>query len=248
MAREIDTEFGRQFLLTAENFYQDTVETLFHKWWAHASDKAIDGYCAAIERNAEHAALVAEGWLAPDFSLSAIENCPEGSVGQALYRFIVDHGLAEHIAQSYRTLHRDFETGGALSRMPAAMRYKVLRGHQTHDLHHVLTGYPPTPLGELAVQAFELAQMQYPYAAMWIATVTAHFTFVDPKLIAPAMDAIVDGWQFGRTAANLQFVRLERYYDTDLGEARALLGLTRTHTPDFQTPSILTPDLLARAA
>jgi ubiquinone biosynthesis protein Coq4 len=248
MSEAIAPQFGEKFLATASNFYRHTVEMLFHEWWASASDETIAEYCAAIERNSEHAALVAEGWLAPDFSLARLKDCPAGSVGEALYHVIADHDLAEHIAESYRALHRDFDDGGALERMPPAMRYKVLRGHQTHDLHHVLTGCPPTPLGELAIQAFELAQMDYPYAAMWIATVTTHFTFVDPKLIKPAMDAIVDGWQLGRNSKSIQFIRLEDLYDEPLDAVRERFGLLRQTYPDYATPSELTPDLLARAA
>ena len=93
--------------------------------------------------------------------------------------------------------------------MPPVMKYKVLRGYQTHDLHHVLTGYPATPFGELALQAFQLAQMDFPYSAMTLATIMGHMTLIDPYLIKPAMDAITDGWAYGRRAHSLQFVKFE---------------------------------------
>lgn len=244
MAEVIDPEFGTLFLATASNFYRDTVETMFHRWWNTADDAAIAAYVDAIENDTELSVLVAEGWLAPAFSLSRVAQCPPGSLGAALHRFVVDNGLAEHIAENYRALSHSLDTEGALRRMPPALRYKVLRGHQTHDLHHVVTGYPATPLGELSIQAFELAQMNYPYAAMWIATVTTHFTFVDPKLIRPAMDAIADGWAYGRRARNIQFVRLEDHYNEPLETVRARYGLTRAERPDCATPARFTPDLL----
>jgi ubiquinone biosynthesis protein Coq4 len=110
-----------------------------------------------------------------------------------------------------------------------------LRGYQTHDLHHVLTNYPATPFGEIALQAFGLAQMDFPYAAMWIAVVTGHMALVDPWLIKPVMDAISDGWTFGRAARSIQFVKFETMLDRPLAEVRAEYGLDRQ-------PRVVTPD------
>lgn len=244
MIRPIGDVFGRRFLATANNFYSDTVEQLFNDWWEDASAETIAAYVAAIENHPEHGPLALEGWLAPPFAVATVAGCRAGSFGAALHAFIVDHGLAEQIAESYRLLHARMRGAGKVSRMPRALEYKVLRGHQTHDMHHVLTGYPPTPLGELAIQAFQLAQMDYPYAAMWIATVTAHMTFVDPKLIRPAMDAITDGWAFGRRAKSIQFLRLEQYYEEPLEAVRERFGLHREDRPDFATPVESAPELL----
>ena len=110
----------------------------------------------------------------------------------------------EHLAEGYRDLHESFEREGKLHRLPPVLKYKVLRGYQTHDLHHVLTGYPATPYGELALQAFGLAQMNFPYAAMWIAVVTTHMTFVDPHMTRDAMDAITSA---GGIAGNVEELR-----------------------------------------
>lgn len=240
----IDPAFAERFIATAGNFYRHTVEHLFQEWWAGANPEAIAAYVAAIESHPEHGPLAREGWLAPTFALADVAGCAPGTFGAALYHFIVDHDLAEHIAASYRQLHEDMRGAGKVHRMPPALEYKVLRGHQMHDMHHVLTGYPPTPLGELAIQAFELAQMDYPYAAMWIATVTTHMTFVDPKLIKPAMDAITDGWALGRQAASIQFIRLEACYDEPLESVRARFGLNRASSPDFATPETARPAIL----
>jgi ubiquinone biosynthesis protein Coq4 len=91
----------------------------------------------------------------------------------------------------------------------------------------VLTGYPATPLGELAVQAFGLAQMSFPYAGMWIAVVTAHMTLIEPDLMRPAMDAITDGWSYGTNSRSIQFVAFERMLDRPLAEVRKEYRLDR---------------------
>lgn len=112
----------------------------------------------------------------------------------------------------------------------------------------MLTGYPATPLGELAIQSFQLAQMDYPYAAMWIAVVTGHMTLVDPHLIKPAMDAITDGWSFGRNARSIQFAKSEQRLGEPLDAIRAEFDLLRAPCSIAQTPSVNAPDLLSGVA
>jgi ubiquinone biosynthesis protein Coq4 len=51
---------------------------------------------------------------------------------------------------------------------------------------------------------------------MWIAVVTAHMTFLESFMIDPAMDAITSGWQHGRQARSIQFVKFEQMLDRPL--------------------------------
>ncbi len=83
--------------------------------------------------------------------------------------------------------------------MPGEMKYAIIRGFQIHDILHVITGYTPSGLDELSLQAFCLAQLQFPYFGMWMATTTSRMTFLDPDAIVPVMDAISRGWQLGRS-------------------------------------------------
>jgi ubiquinone biosynthesis protein Coq4 len=127
----------------------------------------------------------------------------------------------------YAGLTADFEASGKLARLPEVLKYKVLRGYQTHDLHHVLTGYTTHPFHELALQAFSLAQMDYPYSAMTLSVIIGHATLVDPWLIQPAMDAITDGWALGRRARSIQFIDFENQIHLPLADVRAEYGLVR---------------------
>jgi ubiquinone biosynthesis protein Coq4 len=72
-------------------------------------------------------------------------------------------------------------------------------------------------------------------------------TMVDPHLIKPAMDAISDGWAFGRASRSIQFVKFEYMVDQPLSEVRAAYGLLREQVPAFATPLSNTPELLAAA-
>jgi ubiquinone biosynthesis protein Coq4 len=231
MTKRLDRTFGEKFLTSVDDFYGYGVHLLFNEWWESAPAEVIDAYVAAIEAEPAMAALAREEWYAEPLDLGSLADCAPGTLGAAYREFMLSNDLMEHLAEGYRDLTRQFSEAGKLDRMPAILKYKVLRGYQTHDLHHVLTGYPATPLGELALQAFQLAQVEFPYAAMWISVVTAHMAFLDPSLIKPAMDAIAGGWSHGREARSIQFVKFEQMFDRPLGELRCEYGLKPIAAP-----------------
>jgi ubiquinone biosynthesis protein Coq4 len=227
MLPKVDRVFGEKYLTSVDDFYAYGTHLLFNEWWEKAPQATIDKYVAAIESHPEHGPLARAGFLAEPFSLSRLDHCAPGTLGAAWRAHMVDNGLAEHLAAGYAMLTGSFEATGKLDRMPPVIKYKVLRGYQTHDLHHVLTGYTTSPPNELALQAFQLAQMDYPYAAMTLSTIMGHAALIDPDLIKPALDAISDGWSFGRRAKSIQFIDFESKIDRPLAEVRREYGLER---------------------
>ncbi len=223
----VDRAFGEKYLTSVDNFYAYGVHLLFNEWWETAPADAIAKYAAAIEDHPEHGPLARAAWYAPSFSLAHLDDCAPGTLGAAWRRHMVENGLAEKLADGYAELTADFTASGKLDRMPAVMKYKVLRGYQSHDLHHVLTGYSTAPTHELALQAFQLAQMDFPYSAMTLAVIMGHMTLIDPWLIQPAMDAITDGWQLGRRAKSLQFIDFENMIHQPLADLRRQYRLDR---------------------
>jgi ubiquinone biosynthesis protein COQ4 len=220
MIAKIDRAFGEHFLTSLDDFYAYGVDKLFNDWWATAPADAIQKYVDAIESHPEQAPLARQQWYADPLDLASLAQYESGTLGHAYHGFMVSNDLMERLAQGYREFHEQLEALGKLDAMPPVMKYKVLRGFQTHDLHHVLTGYPATPFGELALQAFQLAQMDFPYSAMWIAVITGHMALVDPLMIKPAMDAITDGWALGRRARSIQFVKFETMLDRPIVDLR----------------------------
>nr|WP_310524389.1 Coq4 family protein [Polymorphobacter sp.] len=247
MIEKVDRIFGEKFLTSIDDFYGYGVHLLFNEWWETAPQDVIDKYVAAIESHKEHGPLARAGWFAEPFSLRMVAHCAPGTLGAAWREHMVDNGLSENLADGYRALTGDFAASGKLARMPGVIRYKVLRGYQTHDLHHVLTGYTTSPSHELALQAFQLAQMDYPYAAMTLSVIMGHMTLVDPLLIKPAMDAITDGWAFGRRAKSLQFIDFEAMIDRPLDDVRREYGLLRevAFVPDMTNAGTLVAQELA---
>ncbi len=152
MVQSLDRDFGERFLRSIEDFYGYGVHLLFNDWWEAAPAEVIDKYVASLEANPEIAALAREQYYAEPLDLDSLKDFAPGTLGHAYRDFMVSNDLMERLAEGYRDLHEQFSTAGKLDRMPAILKYKVLRGYQTHDLHHVLTGYPATPLGELGLQ------------------------------------------------------------------------------------------------
>ena len=247
MTGTVDRIFGEKFLTSIDNFYEYGVHLLFNDWWEKAPADAVAKYVEAIEAHPEQGPLAAQRWYAPPLSLAALETHGAGTLGHTYLRFMRDNDLVERLALGYRELHEEFRASGKLDTIPPVMEYKVLRGYQTHDLHHVLTGYPATPFGELALQAFQLAQQDFPYSAMTIAVIMGHMTLVDPYLIKPAMDAITDGWAYGRRARSIQFVAFETMLDRPLVAVQQEYNLVREAPTTFATPDQNVPVLLAAA-
>ena len=96
-----------------------------------------------------------------------------------------------------------------------------------HDLFHVLTGFDTTPLGEVRVVSFTVAQTPAPYPAMIIASRPLQMVLYQPQLLPPVMDAITEGWALGRKARSLLDVHWEEYWESPLADLRREFGLTK---------------------
>lgn len=218
--------FGKLFLQTVNETEKNPVHLLFNQWWQYAPAEVTEAYLEGVRRNPHNAELVSGDRYAAPLELEELATLPVGSLGRAYHDWVVDNGLTAQIAMNYRQFHEMLVASGQLDGMPEPMQYAVLRGFQTHDFQHVVTGYDSSGLGEIALQAFCLAQIQFPYFGMWIAVVTAQMTFINPTSIVPLMDAITDGWQLGRTVDNIQSERWEEMLAEPLDEVRA-----RYHVP-----------------
>jgi ubiquinone biosynthesis protein Coq4 len=214
-------EFVKNMVRTFNDPDEHGVHMLFNEWWAHAPDSTVEGYLEGLRATPGAKEFLEEHFFAPQITLEELGAMPPGSVGRGYYDFLTENGLEKNLATNYKMLHDFMAKSGQLDRMPDDLKYAIIRGFQIHDLLHVVTGYTPKPLDELALQAFCLAQLQFPYFGMWMSTTTTRMTFLAPQSIVPVMDAISRGWQLGRSVANLQFERWEDSFGEPLVTLRA---------------------------
>ena len=207
------------------------VHLLFNHWWSHAPETVTSAYVDAFLADAGPMLSVPGAQITDPIDLDAAGLLPEGTLGHAYNEWIVGNGLQASISTDYRAFHSMLAEAGMLDGMPEVMQAAVLRGFQVHDFQHVLTGYNPTGRGEIALQAFCLAQIRFPYFGMWMSVVTSQMTFIDPTQIEPMMDSIADGWSHGRSTASLAFEPWESMLDEPLDGLRLRYNVDVTTRP-----------------
>ncbi len=221
----VDRAFAEKFLTAVDRPFDYGVYLLFHDWWAEAPQRAIDAYADQLRAQPGATEFLAERHLPEPTTVDQLAGCAPGTLGHAYHSFVVDNGLEANLARNYREFNEQLHDAGTLDRLPDDVSFTIVRGFQLHDMLHVLTGFSPKPLGELAQAGFHFGQLQFPYHAFRMAVTTAHVAFVDPNAITPAMDALVTGWMVGRFAANTHFHRWEDELDTPLTELRERFGI-----------------------
>ena len=218
-------EFVECMVKTFNDSQDHGVHLLFNEWWPYAPEQTIERYLANFKAMPGANEFLESRYFADQLTLEDLGAFPEGSVGRGYYEFLTSNGLEKNLAANYKQLHDYMAGSGQLDRMPEDMKYAIIRGFQIHDILHVITGYTPSGLDELALQAYCLAQLQFPYFGMWMATTTSRMTFLQPDSIVPVMDVITQGWQYGRQTKNLQFERWEELFDQPLAEVRPRYGI-----------------------
>ena len=223
----MDEKIAENFLRLVSDTRKNGVPEMHFRLWRRTTDAVRDKYLAKFRKDADAMAWFEEGYLAADPDFEALLQLPAETLGYLYARHIVDNGLNKTIASDYRRAHERMEAEGKLVGMPDEVRYATVRGFQIHDIFHILTGYLTDGYGEMALQAFTLAQRELPYSSIWMATLTTQMTFVNPAMTGPVMDAISDGWTRGRAAKNLNYVRWEERLAEPIEALRAEFGLSR---------------------
>lgn len=141
---------------------------------------------------------------------------PEGSLGHAFYRLIVDNDFNLEVL--------DREAIG-LADLPPALRYLNTRILQMHDVWHLMGGYRTTVLQEVGISAFQLAQFGHNYSGMLIATAAASSAFNSPEAFGLVMHIIAEGWLHGRTTPFFMAIEWEKEWHQPIAEIRARHGI-----------------------
>lgn len=136
--------------------------------------------------------------------------------GQAYTDFIRKHSFDPNDRSSIKYLHNP------------ELAYVMTRYRQCHDYFHVLTGLPPTVLGELGLKILELMQTGLPLAALSAtsATISGQLSLREKEVLW----SIYLPWavRVGRGTMKehgLMCVYYEEEFDTELDELRERMGI-----------------------
>ena len=139
----------------------------------------------------------------------ALRALPANTLGGAYARFLDEHQLSADMFK-------------APPGMPAMEAYMVKRLRQTHDLWHVLTGYEPTPAGEITLLSFTYAQVGAPSLRL-ISIAGAIRGFLNEPTI---FSTIYRSYRRGQAARYMGNVEWESLWTTPLADVRRQLNLT----------------------
>jgi len=144
-------------------------------------------------------------------NMETLHHFPKKSFGKAYADFMIHHGFNPDERTPIKYIQDPTEA------------YVMLRYRQCHDFFHVLTGLPPTVLGELALKWVELFQFGLPSAALSSTVGSLRLDEEERKIL---MEVYLP-WacQVGKEGDFLLNVFYEKEFETDLDELRKRLRI-----------------------
>ena len=143
-----------------------------------------------------------------------LKSLPEGTLGRTFAEFMGNPDITPIDRLPENKVQIDPET----DYMRARIRF-------IHDIHHVVCGYPATPIGEVKISAFYVAQIESPLNMMVMAAGIIKSTLFSPEKIKDVIAAIADGWQLGQKSSPLFGVKYEEMWEEPLTSVQKRLNL-----------------------
>ncbi|MEE2664168.1 MAG: Coq4 family protein [Myxococcota bacterium] len=176
-------------------------------------EEALAGFDAMALANPVADEMLKDRYLSPTPDVAFLASLPDGTLGKEFERYLKVNDLDATLLRESAFIGAHYERGEQVG-------YLAERGFQLHDLYHVLTGFDTTPLGEVRVVSFTVAQTPAPYPAMIIASRPLQMVLYKPELLPSVMDAITEGWALGRRAKPLMRAHWEEHWERPLDELR----------------------------
>ncbi|CAN8074497.1 unnamed protein product [Agarophyton chilense] len=141
-------------------------------------------------------------------SLEALRALPPRTLGREYARFMDKHGFSPESRARVRFVQ------------DAQQQWVLQRYRDVHDVWHVLTGLPPTLLGETAQKMFEAAHTGLPVAVLAGFAGCVRVRGDERRVLVTTL--LPWALRCGRGAADLLAVRYEHYLRHDVDELRRL--------------------------
>jgi ubiquinone biosynthesis protein COQ4 len=158
------------------------------------------------------AELLHTRYLAPEaYNLDSLLKLPSETLGHAFASHMKHYALEQVFYPPLEATEND------------DIAYWRKRARQTHDIHHVVLGFPAIDAGEMAISAFYLAQHNVPLSALLLGFGFLYTILREPERIDELMRAIQRGWAAGKQADKLMGVKWEELWEVPLDEVRQRL-------------------------
>ncbi len=170
-----------------------------------------------LKNNPSTNELMTTRYLAPEpYKLEELLKLPENTLGRV---------YAEHM-KHYKldvVFYPEMD-----SKLDDDINYMRMRARQTHDIHHVVLGFPAEDYGEVAISAFYLSQNKIPLSGLIIGSAFFRVILKEPDRVEQLMDCIIKGWSMGKKAQYVLGIKWERYFNTDINEVRQIVGIDKS--------------------
>jgi ubiquinone biosynthesis protein COQ4 len=158
--------------------------------------------------------LIEGRYLATEpYNLEELSNYPEGTLGQV---------YAEHM-KKYELQVVFYPAMD--SKVDDDINYMRMRARQTHDIHHVVLGFPAKDFGEMCISAFYLAQNKIPLSGFLLGVGFFITMLKQPHRIDELINCIIKGWLAGKKAKYFLGIKWEEYFKTPINEVRKMVGV-----------------------
>lgn len=174
--------------------------------------KSMQLALASLRETPSAAALMRERYLNPTpIDPETLMTYPPGTLGHEFGAYMTRHKLDVVFYPPLEDKDDD------------DISYMRQRARQTHDIHHLVLGFPPEGVGEMAISAFYVAQNRIPLNSLLIGIGFLYTTIREPERLGDLMECIIRGWTVGKQAECFLGVKWEEHWATPLDELRAML-------------------------
>lgn len=154
-------------------------------------------------------ALKAKVRIGP-IDLQSLASLPAGTLGRVFASHCRSRGIDPNLVS-----------------VPAQTDADFVMAHvfEVHDVWHVATGWGNDEVGEIGLGGFYLAQLGLPLIALMLVLVLLNTIVRQPATLRARMDALVTGYQMGKSAEPLFGVRWDEMWHEPVSEIRRELKL-----------------------
>ncbi|MEM8494176.1 MAG: Coq4 family protein [Planctomycetota bacterium] len=145
------------------------------------------------------------------YDMDALRSLPDGTLGREFARHLDEYDFDP---QYYR-----------VNEVTDDATYILARIRETHDIWHVVTGFYPTPIGEIGIKAVELAQVRRPMAAVLCAGAVLRYMLRTPQRFGDLLASISAGYQMGLHSKPLFAEKWEQRWDQPVEDLRRAMNI-----------------------
>ncbi|MFN8577813.1 MAG: Coq4 family protein [Candidatus Sericytochromatia bacterium] len=176
--------------------------------------KSLQNSLRTMYSDPEISNLIKTRYLAPKpYDLNELIKFPENTLGRVYAEHMIKHNLEV-------VFYPEMD-----SKIDDDINYMRMRARQTHDIHHVILGYPAEDYGEVAISAFYFSQNQIPLSGLIIGSAFFRVVLKQPERIEELMTSITKGWAMGKKSKHVLGVKWEEYFDKPIDEVRKLMNI-----------------------